>query len=50
MEIQVAKKDYSSICNCDDEDMANPCWECTKFLFPIGCMAGEDEEDTNVRN
>ena len=36
------KKDFSNICNRDDEDLDNPCWKCNRFLFPIGCMIEED--------
>lgn len=38
------KKDYSAKCNLDDEDLHNDCWGCSRFLFPIGCMVGEDGE------
>lgn len=37
------KRDYSAHCNLNDEDEANDCWGCTRFLFPIGCMVGEDD-------
>ena len=36
------KKDYSYRCNLDDDDLYNPCWNCTLFYFPLGCMKGED--------
>ena len=36
------KKDFSNICNKDDEDLNNPCWKCNRFLFPIWCMIDED--------
>lgn len=36
------KKDYSDTCNGDDDDVTNPCWECKYFVFPIGCMVGEE--------
>lgn len=35
------KKDYSTQCNLDDEDMNNPCRKCKHFIFPIGCMLAE---------
>lgn len=38
------KKDYSAKCNLNDEDLHNDCWGCSRFLFPIGCMVGEDGE------
>lgn len=38
------KKDLSAHCNLDDEDKNNDCWHCNRFLFPIGCMVGEDGE------
>jgi len=37
------RADYSATCNRDDEDLANPCWQCAYFCFPIGCMYGEEE-------
>lgn len=39
------KQDLSLTCNLDDEDMANDCWNCSRFLFPIGCMCDEDNVD-----
>lgn len=39
------KEDYSNICNGDDDDTTNPCWECIYFCFPIGCMKGEEENE-----
>lgn len=42
------RKDFSSVCNGDDDDLTNPCWECIYFIFPIGCMIGElDNEKSN---
>ncbi len=38
------KKDYSQQCSMDD-DNEPLCWECKYFVFPIGCMIGEDVED-----
>ena len=38
------KKDFSNICNKDDENLNNPCLNCIHFLFPIGCMINEDIE------
>lgn len=37
------KKDYSSECTMDD-DHDEHCWDCTCFVFPIGCMKGENDE------
>ena len=28
------RKDFSSVCNGDDDDLTNPCWECIYFIFP----------------
>lgn len=36
------KDDYSNICTMDD-DKDPHCWECRLFVFPIGCMKGEEE-------
>lgn len=36
------RKDYSSECTMDD-DHDEHCWSCTYFVFPIGCMKGEEE-------
>lgn len=41
------KLDYSNTCNMDDDDVTNPCWECKYFLFPIGCMKDEDEDESD---
>lgn len=38
------KADLSANCNLNDEDVNNDCWNCSRFLFPIGCMVGEDGE------
>lgn len=38
------KNDYSDICTRDDEHDEH-CWHCSKFVFPIGCMVGEDDND-----
>lgn len=38
------RTDHSATCNLDDDDVSNKCWECSRFLFPIGCMVGEDGE------
>lgn len=35
------KIDGSLICNGDDDNTTNPCWNCKYFVFPIGCMKGE---------
>lgn len=39
------KNDYSYVCDKDDENLENDCWNCAYFLFPIGCMHGEDTEE-----
>ena len=36
------KRDFSQNCNKNDEDLTNPCLECSRFLFPIGCMIEEE--------
>lgn len=43
------KKDLSHTCDMNDDNMENDCWHCVYFLFPIGCMYGEErnEEDKN---
>ena len=34
-------KDHSQICTHDDDN--DPlCWSCSNFVFPIGCMLGEE--------
>lgn len=38
-----SKEDFSLICNGNDEDLNNPCWECVHFVFPIGCMKNEED-------
>lgn len=38
----VEKKDLSQNCDFDDDSGKNDCWHCKYFLFPIGCMYGED--------
>lgn len=38
------KKDLSQNCDFDDDSGKNDCWHCEYFLFPIGCMYGEDED------
>ena len=35
--------DLSHNCDFNDENPKNNCWECTYFLFPIGCMFHEKE-------
>lgn len=45
MSDEAGKKDFSGICNGDDDDLENDCWNCIHFLFPIGCMKGEEEND-----
>lgn len=39
------KKDLSQNCDKDDENMNNDCWSCSYFLFPIGCMFYEEEDE-----
>lgn len=39
------KLDYSSTCNMNDDDESNPCFQCVRFVFPIGCMIDEGEDD-----
>lgn len=36
------KKDLSQNCDFDDDSDKNDCWHCIHFLFPLGCMYGED--------
>ena len=36
--------DYSNVCTMDDDHDPH-CWSCIKFVFPIGCMDGEEGED-----
>ena len=43
----VDKKDLSQNCDFDDDSGKNDCWNCEYFLFPIGCMYGEDGEQNN---
>lgn len=42
MKKELERKDYSSICSMDD-DHDEHCWSCVNFVFPIGCMKGEEE-------
>lgn len=44
------KKDYSRNCDFDDDSGKNDCLNCIYFLFPIGCMYGEDENTTETDN
>lgn len=44
------KKDYSHNCDFDDDSGRNDCWNCIHFLFPIGCMYGEDGNTTKADN
>lgn len=37
----IEKIDRSKNCNLDDEDLDNNCFDCSYFVFPIGCMKGE---------
>lgn len=39
---ELERKNYSSECSMDD-DHDERCWSCTCFVFPIGCMKGEEE-------
>ena len=36
-----SRKDYSQVCTHDDDNDPN-CWSCVHFVFPIGCMLGEE--------
>lgn len=47
--MSIIKKDYSNECTHDD-DKDPRCWSCTKFLFPIGCMIGEEQEIEKTSN
>lgn len=38
------RKDFSGTCDRDDENPNNPCWDCSNFVFPIGCMIDEKKE------
>lgn len=40
------KKDLSQNCDFDDENDKNDCWRCIYFLFPIGCIYGEDTDNS----
>ena len=40
--MSIIKKDYSATCDLNDENLNNDCWGCTRFVFPIGCMVGEE--------
>lgn len=44
-ETQAAKKDFSAVCDKDDENQENDCWNCSHFCFPIGCMFYEDMKE-----
>lgn len=36
-----SRKDYSKECtHNDDNDLL--CWQCSNFVFPIGCMLGDE--------
>lgn len=37
-----SRKDYSQMCTHDD-DNDTLCWQCSNFVFPIGCMLGEEK-------
>ena len=36
-----SRKDYSQVCTHDDDNDPH-CWQCHHFVFPIGCMLGEE--------
>lgn len=38
--------DYSAECTMDD-DNDTKCWNCSCFVFPIGCMKGEKSDAEN---
>lgn len=42
------KKDLSQNCDFDDDSGKNDCWHCIHFLFPLGCMYGEEAEDGSL--
>lgn len=39
------KRDLSKDCDFDDDSGKNDCFGCIYFLFPIGCMYWEDEDE-----
>jgi len=39
----IKKEDFSKNCTMDDDHDKN-CWNCTNFIFPIGCMIGKEIE------
>lgn len=41
------KLDLSVNCNFDDDDADNNCFGCIHFVFPIGCMCGNDDLEEN---
>jgi hypothetical protein len=42
------KQDFSNICTHDDDN--DPyCWKCIYFLFPIGCMKGEEAAEDDKK-
>lgn len=41
--LKVPRTNLSKDCNHDDDDMTNPCSDCTEFCFPIGCMVDRDQ-------
>lgn len=43
------KFDYSKNCDFDDDSSKNDCWHCIHFLFPIGCMYGEEFNDKEIQ-
>ena len=44
------KRDFSQNCDKNDENLSNPCWKCNRFLFPIGCMIGEEDDEESGNN
>lgn len=46
------RKDYSNLCDFNDDNKQNPCWDCEYFCFPIGCMYYEskrEEKENDIR-
>ena len=37
------KQDFSRTCTMNDDKDPN-CWKCRNFIFPIGCMLSEKNE------
>ena len=48
--MSITKKDYSATCDLNDENRNNPCFQCVKFLFPIGCMVLELKTEEELKD